>query len=460
MSDADKRDSKSTGEDLDLKSFYRPARDAEAPNSGPSSGDLDLKNFYRASSEAAQPPSSVSPGNLDIKDFYLPPRAEPAETTPEAGHPSRVSPYAMTEEQLAEASQPIASQAEAGSMTTASNAQLASPAPAAAPIEPSPESPASAIRNPLYRFAAIGGLGGLMFGVMLIFLSWLVSNPSGPYDLGLVTSDASGLKGHLFTKWGQKSLQYRISFEPNGPGQGAGFAVAIADPPRPLSIAFQLKDAKGFVLCSKAVLLKYDPASALPPMADAPEKGKGKKDGPSAAELEAARQAELLRLQKQEAQREQGQDIFQEQDGPDGQIAVISSQGEIPCSRDSYEKVAMWSFTADFPSIAEQGDLLKQRAAAEEDAKRAAPAHRRPAAKPATKPLTFAIEGDDVLVGYDPGTGELETSTGQSFFVDKQANLSGWQVFPLRIHYRCDAVAGCTVVRAGSGAALHARLRR
>jgi len=463
MSDAEKQDPSGTREDLDLKSFYRATTDADAPNPRHTNGDLDLNSFYRTSSEIARQDSGVPAENLDIKDFYLPHGSEPRESTetpPEPAPHGRGSPYAPSPEQVVEAAKPIASPGETDNIAAESSLLLPPVAPGSGQPLPAPQAPISAIHNPLYRFVAIGGLGGLMFGVFLIFFSWLVATPSGPYDLGLVTSNAFGLKGRLFTKWEQNALQYRISFEPNGPEQNAGFGVAIADPPRPLSIAFQLKDAKGFVLCSKDVLIKYDPASALPPLPPLPEKGKVKKDAPSQADLESARQAQLLRLQTQEAQREQGKDIFQEQTGSDGQIAAISSQGDIPCSKDSYEKVAMWSFSADFPSIAEQDDLLKQRAAAQAMADRAAPAHRRQAPKPVANPLSFAIEGDDVLVGYDPGAGVLETSTGQSFYVDKQANLSGWQVFPLRIHYRCDQLSGCTIVRAGSGAVLPARLRR
>ncbi len=464
MSDADKQDPGGANHDLDLKSFYREGSDVEAQSAGHKSGELDLKSFYRTSPETNQHDRGEGAENLDIKDFYLPQDAqtrEPSDAHPDASPQSKVSPYTLTEEQLAEAAKPIASHGEPDTVAAGPDAQHPQLTAAAGEIAQVPETPAApAIQNPLYRFVAIGGLGGLMFGVILIFFSWLVSNPSGPYDLGLVTSNAFGIKGHLFTKWDQEALQYRISFEPVGPEQSAGVALAIASPPRPLSINFQLKDAKGFVLCSKDVLVKYDPALALPPLPPPPEKGKGNKDTPSQADLEAARQADLQRLQTQEAQREKGQDIFQEQTGPDGQIAAISSQGEISCSKNAYEKVSMWSFSADFPSIAEQEDLLKQRAAAQTSAERPATVHRRSAPTPAAKPLSFAIEGDDVLVGYDAGAGALETGAGQSFYVDKQANLAGWQAFPVRIHYRCDAVSGCTVVQAGSRAALHARLRR
>ena len=464
MSDADKQVN-STSEDVDLKGFYRPASDAIPQPAGDNNGDLDLETFYRTSSDSGRSESPASAESLDIRDFYLPHGAappEPTDTDTDAGRQERVSPYALRQEQIADAAEPGAGPAGIAGIAAESSHQEFQAAPADGQIQQAThtptQAPTSAIQNPLYRFVAIGGLGGLMFGVILIFFSWLVSNPSGPYDLGLVTSDAFGLKGHLFTKWEQKSLQYRISFEPNAPEQGAGFALALSNPPRPLSIAFQLKDAKGFVLCTKDILIKYDPALALPPLPAAPQNAKGKKDAPSQADLESARQADLLRLQTQEAQREKGQDIFQEQTGPDGQIAAMSSQGEIPCSRDSYEKVAMWSFSADFPSIAEQADLVKQRSEAQTDAERTA-AHRRQAPKPVAKPLSFAIEGDEVLVGYDPASGVLETGAGQSFYVDKQANLSAWEAFPLRIHYRCDE-AGCTLIRAGSGAALPARLRR
>ncbi len=463
MSDADQRDPGGTNDGLDLKSFYREASGAEAQNAGKTSSDLDLRSFYRTPRETGAQGGGDPAEPLDIKDFYLPQDPQPrdsGETVPDTALHGKASPYTLTEAQLADAAKPIDSQTAPGGNPAESQPEHPEPTGADAQLQAAPAAAAPAIQNPLYRIAAIGGLGGLMFGVILIFFSWLVGNPSGPYDLGLVTSDSFGLKGHLFTKWEQKSLQYRISFEPAGPEQNAGFALAIADPPRPLSIAFQLKDAKGFVLCSRDVLIKYDPALGLPPLPPPQEKGKGSKDAPSQADLESARQADLLRLQTQEAQREKGQDIFQEQTGPDGRIAAISSQGEIPCSKDSYEKISMWSFSADFPSVAEQEDRLKQRAEAQASAERPAAARRRSTPAPAAKPLSFVIEGDDVLVGYDAGAGVLETGAGQSFYVEKQANLAAWQAFPVRIHYRCDAVSGCTVVQAGSGAALHARLRR
>jgi hypothetical protein len=458
MADADQQDPTGKNEELDLKSFYRPSTDAEWLDLARRTADLDLKSFYRTQEEAERVLAARATAKIDIKDYYRPPGAEPQDLPavsteePERG----ISPFALKENHD---SASVAEQAQP--------AQLASGvSPEAAPLVALPDSqlqqvPAEAAKlpeNPLYRIAAIGAMGGVMFGVVLIFVSWLIGNPSGPFDLGSVTSSATGLKGHLFTKWGDKGLEYRLAFEPSAPEQHAGFALAVANPPRPLSVDFQLKDGMGFALCSKEILLKYNPATALAPAPPAAESGK--KTATDQADMEAARQADLMRLQTEEAQREQGKDIFQEQKGSDGQIAGFSAQGQVPCSKNSYEKISMWSFSPNFPSIDEQNAMLKQQAGGQAGSEHASTSHGKPAKKPAEKALEFAIEGDDVLVGYDATAGALETGTGQTFYVDKQANLTGWQVFPLRIHYRCDQAAGCTLVRAGSASELHARLRR
>lgn len=460
MADADQQDPTGKNEELDLKSFIRPSTDAEWLELARKTGDLDLKNFYRTPEEAERLQAARSTAKIDINDYYRPPGAEAEEltgVTSEAEQQPRISPYALPENHdsafVPEDVQPR--QLGSGVSPEAAPRLVALPG---GQLQQVPAEVAKLPENPLYRIAAIGAMGGVMFGVVLIFVSWIIGNPSGPYDLGAVTSNAVGLKGHLFTKWGDKGLEYRLGFEPSGPERQAGFALAVANPPRPLSIEFQLKDAMGFVLCSKDILLKYDPATALAPVPPAAENGK--KGAADQADLEAARQADLSRMQVEEAQREQGKDIFEEQRGPDGQIAAINAQDGIPCSKKSYERISMWSFSPDFPSIDEQDAMVKQQAEAQANPEHVSTAHKKAAKKPAEKGLDFAIEGDDVLVGYDASTGVLETGTGQAFYVDKQANMAGWQVFPLRIHYRCEQVAGCTIVRAGSGAELHARLRR
>jgi hypothetical protein len=461
MSDADQQDPAGRNEELDLKHFFRPPTDAERQTLARKTADLDLKSFYRTPEESAEVLAARATAKIDIKDYYRPPGAEPEDLSVEAveeeAEPQqRVSPYALPENHEAAFSAVEAQPQPSGNGV----APGAAPPLVALPEGQLQQVPAEAAQipeNPLYRIAAIGAMGGVMFGVLLIFVSWIIGNPTGPYDLGTVTSNAVGLKGHLFTKWGDKGLEYRLAFEPSAPDGHAGFAMAVSNPPRPLSINFQLKDAMGFVLCSKDVLLKYVPAVATPA---APAADSGKNGAADQAALAAAQQNELMRLQTEEARREQGKDIFQEQKGSDGQIASFSAQGEIPCSKNSYERISMWSFSPDFPSIDEQNALVKRQTEAQTAVEHASALHKKAVKKPAEKGLEFAIEGDDVLVGYDPTAGVLETGTGQAFYVDKQANLTGWQVFPLRIHYRCDQAAGCSIVRAGSGAELHARLRR
>ncbi|MGB6688796.1 MAG: hypothetical protein WBE76_13250 [Terracidiphilus sp.] len=460
MADADQQDPTGTNEELDLKNFIRPSTDAEWLDLARRTADLDLKSFYRTPEEAAKLLAARATAKIDIQDYYRPPGAEPqdlAGVTSEAEPQPGISPYALPEHRdagsVAQETKP--QQLDSEVSPAAGSPRVVLPG---GQVQQLPAEAAKLPENPFYRIVSIGAMGGVMFGVVLIFVSWIIGNPSGPYDLGAVTSNATGLKGHLFTKWGDKGLEYRLAFEPSGPEQHAGFALAVANPPRPLSIDFQLKDAMGFVMCSRDILLKYDPAMALAPVPLAADSGK--KGAADQADMEAARQADLMRLQTEEAQREQGKDIFQEQKGPDGQIAAFSAQGQIPCSKNSYEKISMWSFSPNFPSIDEQNAMVKQQAEGQAVAEHVSASHGKAVKKPAEKGLEFAIEGDDVLVGYDAAAGVLETGTGQTFYVDKQANLAGWQVFPLRIHYRCDQAAGCTVVRAGSAAELHARLRR
>ena len=288
--------------------------------------------------------------------------------------------------------------------------------------------------NPTRAYASLGVVLGVLFGVTMAAISWHVSNPEGPYDLGVVTSSAAGLKGHLFTRW-DKAIQYRLEVEPSDPDQRARFALAVANPPRPLSIEIQLKDAQGFVLCSRGIVLKIDRNNA----------------GES---------------QAQEAQREQGKDVFKNEMGPDGKIAGLGTQGELPCSRKAYESTSYWSFVADFPSLAEQKELSDRLEALQASQRpqppQESPRRKKVAPKAAAKPVAFLIEGDDAIVEFDPIRGVIETSAGKIFFFDRAAGEvtdPRWQNYPANIHYRCDQSSECTITRGGLGA-LRARMRK
>jgi hypothetical protein len=282
---------------------------------------------------------------------------------------------------------------------------------------------------------------------------------SEPRDMEWVDSSTVGLRGHLTTKW-DGGLGYHLTIEPGQPAQQAGFALAVSEPPRPLSIEIQLKNADGVVLCSQQVLLKYDARKAAELAAAKPAKTKGKKRSDHSADLD--------RLEAQEQEREHGKDIFQNDIGPDGQIASISSQGVIPCPAQAYQSTAFWIFLPDFPTLDEQADLLKRETETRQaDTTRSLaqkPAVRKRAAyKPATRSMAVFIEGDDAIVDYDVQGGMIETRAGKIFLVEKpggDGNTAKWQDYPAYFHYRCDqTTSACTLMRAGTGV-LHARLKK
>jgi hypothetical protein len=250
--------------------------------------------------------------------------------------------------------------------------------------------------------------------------------------------------------------------EPSDPDQKDGFELAVANSSRPLSVLIQLQDNLGFVLCTKDVLLKYDSknsATLADPTAESQPRNAdtvgAASTPPAPAQLDAA-----------EAAREHDKDIFQNQIGPDGQIAALNAQGEIPCSAKAYEKTSAWSFVTDFPSLAEQEDMVKLEAKAQADAERpsaqAEAARRKAAARTAGRYFTFALEGDDSIVEFDSARGVIETTGRKTFFFDKNGgniNDARWEDYPVSVHYRCDQNSVCIITRAGLGA-LRARLRR
>jgi hypothetical protein len=313
-----------------------------------------------------------------------------------------------------------------------------------------------AVPTNFYATLSIGF--GILFGIAVAAISWHMTNPTGPYDLGSITSSAVGLKGHLYTKW-DKNLQYRLSFEPTASEQLQGFDAAVESSPHPLSIGIQLTDAQGFVLCSKDILIKFDSRNAEP------MEGQAEADKtPPDPQLQSS-QATLA--EAQEGAREQGKDIFQNQLGPNGQVVSISAQGELPCTASAYESAITWNFTPNFPSVSEQEALIhhidEKTANAGTNSPAAIAARRRAAARAAANPPPkFYIEGEDAIVDYDTVSGIISTRGGKTFTIDRTgteaASLKG-RDFPLHVHYRCDQFGACTLYSAGAGVQ-HTRLRK
>lgn len=316
--------------------------------------------------------------------------------------------------------------------------------------------------NPVNRYGTLAVVLGILIGAAIASTTWYTSNPSGRYDLGPVTSDAVGLKGRLFVKW-DKTLQYRVGFETTYPDQNPGFSLVAGNSPRPLSISIQLRDVQGFELCSKTIVLRYDPrrAAAFEPVPHGEEK-------PAGSDLASAlaQGMDEVHQDAQEDAREQGHDVFDLQVGPNGQIASISAKGELPCTRSNYEDATSWSFVPDFPSIAEQKELLKKlRERREEEANQeveAAKPHKSKAVKPAPNTVLYYIEGDDAIVDFDASSGNITTRSRKLFSIERggtEAALLKSSDLPMRIHYRCDQNGSCSLMSHGAGV-LHARLRR
>lgn len=466
MADEDRHDPSDTGEELDLSDFYRDGGEFDPHRTARTTSSIDIRNYYRteAEREAARTTNSLhledylrtGPDGLHDPDALHGGAAHhdyDAHEWQHEEHPQAAAPAAPQPPQAVppppQASEPAAEEDPLSIAAAAEAEHDASPAGSAGAPAPLPP-PAAPPVNTIYRFASIGALLGIVFGAVAIMLSWVFSSPSGPYDLGVQTLAAVGLKGRLYTKWEDKKLQYRLSFSPSDDEDKAGFSWVVGNPPRPLAIDIQLKDAMGFVLCSRNILLPFDPAAAAQTAPDPARPGQQNTPPP-----------DLDQLKADEAHREHGQELFQLQAGSSGQIESVAAQGVFPCSEQAYEKVVSWSFTPDYPSVAEQNDLMRQPEI--QAAARAAALRRKATAKKVQGPLNFVLEGDNVLVGYDAAAGAFETSSGSPFYVDKDSATlaqSGWQTFPIHIHYRCDSVSGCTLTRVGSTAQLRARMKR
>ena len=265
------------------------------------------------------------------------------------------------------------------------------PSPAVEP-RPTVEPPKPKV-GPILLIAAIGTGVGILLGIAIAAITWheakttpppepnVAREPSLPHetkDLGTVASNTVGLQGHLITKWDDK-LEYSLVIEPNDPAHLAGFALAVSDPPRPLSIVVELKNFAGFVLCRQNIVLKYDAGKAAALAAARAKNLAGKSHGSNISSDRDNQAADLDQLEAQEAERERGKDIFRNQTGPNGQIESIRSQGEIPCPAIAYGSVAYWSFTPNFPAVDEQDALLKRRANA------TSPSSKTPAARKGAK---------------------------------------------------------------------------
>jgi hypothetical protein len=320
------------------------------------------------------------------------------------------------------------------------------------------------LENPTHSFAIIGVVLGILVAAAVAAISLHHSVPDGRYDMGTVSSSDAGLTGHLFIRW-EKQLEYRLTLEPSSPELHPGFSLTVGNAPRPLAVTINLQDTTGFVLCTTTIVVPFDARRAAELAASNPP---GQNGTAAASDASGAAPAvDYGNLAAQEVSREQSNDVFVNQVGPNQQIESISAQGNLSCSKDAYQKAASWSFAPDFLTLAEQTELLKRltqpKAFAAEQAAEAAADRRRNAPKSTKKPPIFYVEGDDSIVDYDASAGVISTRSGRSFAISKtgaDADALKARDLPFEIHYKCGQPGLCVLGGAGGRVTSTAKMIR
>ena len=211
-----------------------------------------------------------------------------------------------------------------------------------------------------------------------------VDLPAGPRDFGTAEAKEAGLRGHLTAEW-KETASYRLVVEPMESEVQPGFELAVAGSKRPLSVGFQLMDAAGTVLCRQNAVVRFDAARSAAFQKPASVSGT---------------QADLASLQAAETAREHGHDVFENEIGSKGEIAAIEAEGALPCTRQAYAGAAGWSLSADFPSVAEQAELVRQ---AHPSAVQKAAHSPKSGAEKKTEPHKLTASLDSFVVPKGPG---------------------------------------------------------
>jgi hypothetical protein len=285
----------------------------------------------------------------------------------------------------------------------------------------------------LLMAAAIGG-AILLIGLLVAWLMLRQDEPPAYFDLGTSNIAAAGLEGRLVARW-VGSAEYELHIDPAAPQQLASFSAVAANPPHPLSVDIHLNDSSGHAVCQREILVPFDPQPV-----------------PDSDQLPA-----LL------PQKTFAGDTVQNVAGADGKIGEIVITGPLNCPAKTYKGLTAWTFSSNFPLIADQDDWLSH-----EDGLVAAERHRAAELRaraliPKARSLSAPIEGDDVIVSDNPSRGSIDTRDGREFYVGRNGLPNagpGWQVFPAAIHFHCDTKSNCVLTRSGASSALEARLVR
>lgn len=287
----------------------------------------------------------------------------------------------------------------------------------------------------------------LLFGVAIVACLAVIAStqkrpngapsiPPDADDLGQGVANASGLRGHLVTRWQNGKTQYMLKIEPLDPRDAVGFSAVTSNPSKPISINIRVLDSAGFALCGKEIDLRFDPTRSLHANAALAKKSAGAHPAPQAALQQAA---------LQETARENGKDLFQNIVGSDGAVDALWAQGELPCSPDQYRRFDYWDLTTNFPTIAEQDQPMARPHAESTEASAAAKARRKLAVKAPVS--NFYIEGDDRVTAYEPSR-SLLVLPGRSFYIpgkSDQTTVADWAADSALIHFKCDQQENCSL---------------
>ena len=301
------------------------------------------------------------------------------------------------------------------------------------PPPPPPPTPTQAVfeRNKTLLMAIAGGAAVVLIMVLIAWTVMRKDEPPAYIDLGSSNITAAGLQGRLVARWlGSAAYEFRI--DPVSTTQLAGFSAVVDDPPYPLSVNIRFKAAANIV-CQKQILLPFNQRPLADP--DHPETIQPQKtfDGDTVQNVVSA----------------------------SGKIAEIVISGPMNCPLKEYKLLEGWDFSSNFPNISEQNDWLRRLETALADERRRVAQERARALIPKSIPLAAPIEGDDIIVSDNPSRGTVETSTGKTFYIGRdalRAAPTGWQVFPVSIHFHCDTRSFCTLTRPSASTSLSARL--
>ncbi len=326
-----------------------------------------------------------------------------------------------------------------------------------------PEPPVSLRKAPSKQLPLVMAGFAVLLTLLVVLFAFHHNGEETPsadsQDLGEGIYKPAGLRGHLLVRWDGK-LHYQVQIEPIDPTVAAGFNFVLNNPPLPINLTIRLVDSSGFALCQKDVVIPYNPADALPPVAVPAHLPANKAAAARIQQAESARRAQVAQLQAQEDARRHGQDIFYDQRDNDRKIVAIDAQGEIPCSKQAYKHVDYWEITTNFPTLDDQQALMNHNAQQADERARAA--RRGGAQKNARRPVSgFYIQGDEHITGYDASRELLATSPGRSFFIGRKTDqpiAASWAANFALIHYKCDQHAQCALTHSGTANVIYGRL--